>query len=105
MLRRLAERISMNRTVAGVHFPIDSWAGAVLGTAVGRAVLGRCGEKVCMNPETYVPDDFEFFDHDLVKEEARAKVGLRKSNEKVSAAEISIFSWLWSRALTEQQRV
>ena len=105
MLRRLAERIAVNRTVAGVHFPIDSWAGAVLGTAVGRAVLGRCGEKVSMNPATYIAEDVDFFDHDLTGEKARAAAGLRLSNEKVSAAETSIFSWLWSRALTEKQRV
>jgi hypothetical protein len=88
-----------------VHFPIDSWAGAVLGTAVGHAVLGRCGEKVFMNPETYSAEDRDFFDHDLTGEKARAAAGLRLSNEKVSAAETSIFSWLWSRALTEKQRV
>jgi membrane-associated phospholipid phosphatase len=105
MLRGLAERIAVNRTVAGVHFPIDSWAGAVLGTAVGHAVLGRCGEKVFMNPETYSAEDRDFFDHDLTGEKARAAAGLRLSNEKVSAAETSIFSWLWSRALIEKQRV
>ena len=33
----------MNRTVAGVHYPIDTWAGAVLGRAVGQIVLAKCG--------------------------------------------------------------
>ena len=35
-LARLAARISVNRIIAGVHFPIDMAAGLVLGLAVGR---------------------------------------------------------------------
>ena len=39
---RLANRIAVNRTVAGVHFPIDSACGAVLGLALGRYFVTRC---------------------------------------------------------------
>ena len=39
---RLAHRIAVNRSVAGVHFPVDSAAGAFLGCAIGQAVLGLC---------------------------------------------------------------
>ena len=35
-LARLAARISVNRVIAGVHFPIDLAAGLVLGLTVGR---------------------------------------------------------------------
>ncbi|MBV7394772.1 phosphatase PAP2 family protein [Mameliella alba] len=38
-LYRHAERIAMNRTVAGVHFPTDSMAGAVLGVSVAEALI------------------------------------------------------------------
>ena len=37
----LAARIAANRTVAGVHFPSDSAAGAMLGIAVGNYLAAR----------------------------------------------------------------
>ncbi|MDN5569448.1 MAG: phosphatase PAP2 family protein, partial [Paracoccus sp. (in: a-proteobacteria)] len=44
-LYRLACRIAVNRTVAGVHFPADSAAGAVLGIQLARHLLARAKEK------------------------------------------------------------
>jgi membrane-associated phospholipid phosphatase len=42
MMMRVASRIAINRTVAGVHFPVDSAAGAVLGLALGEYLVKRC---------------------------------------------------------------
>ena len=42
-LDQMAARIAVNRTVAGLHYPCDSAAGAVLGIAVARWVLARAG--------------------------------------------------------------
>jgi hypothetical protein len=39
MTMKQAERIAVNRTVAGVHYPIDSYAGATLGTMIGRTIV------------------------------------------------------------------
>ncbi len=36
---RIAARIATNRTVAGVHYPTDSMAGAVLGMTMAEALI------------------------------------------------------------------
>jgi len=41
-LMRLASRVAINRTVAGVHFPVDSAAGCFLGIQLGRYFWLRC---------------------------------------------------------------
>jgi membrane-associated phospholipid phosphatase len=52
-LMRLASRVAINRTVAGVHFPVDSAAGCLLGLALGQYLWRRC-----TGGATY--DSFEF---------------------------------------------
>jgi hypothetical protein len=41
MLMAQAARIAINRTVAGVHFPVDSVAGASLGLMIGDYITAR----------------------------------------------------------------
>jgi membrane-associated phospholipid phosphatase len=44
-IMRQAARIAINRTVAGVHFPVDSITGAVLGVTLGSYLADRCEGK------------------------------------------------------------
>lgn len=56
-LQRLAARIADNRVVAGVHFPIDSTAGRIVGESFADYFLFRCGadriDKETSNPPTW----------------------------------------------------
>ncbi|MEP0963565.1 MAG: phosphatase PAP2 family protein [Roseobacter sp.] len=45
MLSMVAARVGVNRTVAGVHFPVDTAAGCTLGVTIGRYFLWRCGAQ------------------------------------------------------------
>lgn len=54
---RLAHRIAANRTVAGVHFPADSAAGAQLGCAIGEAIWAVLRNKTVSLRTRFVPDD------------------------------------------------
>jgi hypothetical protein len=44
-LQRQAARISINRVIAGVHFPVDAIVGRALGQTMGEFFLRRCGQK------------------------------------------------------------
>ncbi|MGC4393960.1 phosphatase PAP2 family protein [Hydrogenophaga sp. T2] len=105
-LQRLAARIAVNRTVAGVHYPIDSAAGRLLGTALAEFIVARAtGGKVhergfhsaLFREADGAPKDFSLDDPmDLPSGQpyTRAAQGKR-------VPEGPLLSWLWQEALKE----
>jgi membrane-associated phospholipid phosphatase len=61
---RIAHRIAVNRTVAGLHFPVDNAAGAFLGLMLGEAILAICTPKPKEeHPKAAEPFKFTFGDN------------------------------------------
>jgi hypothetical protein len=59
-LARLAARISVNRVIAGMHFPVDLAAGLVLGLAVARYFVALAkGEQAKLMAYKFVGEKYE----------------------------------------------
>jgi membrane-associated phospholipid phosphatase len=115
-LLRLASRIAINRTIAGVHFPVDSAAGAVLGLTLGRYFVNRCsgaaGYRAWRFEGTKYPQDGDFIWHelyDVAGETLRAipnatgySVPDGPNNQVIDPSKQSyVLTWLWNKAKSE----
>jgi membrane-associated phospholipid phosphatase len=105
-LQRLAARISTNRVVAGVHFPVDSAAGRLLGTALAEFLVARAtGTKVhergfdgrLFEGPHGEPMDFnlhESMDH-------TSGHAYTRSAGTMGVGNAPLVAWLWEEALKE----
>ena len=102
--QRLAARIAINRTVAGVHFPVDSAVGRLLGTALGeflvaRATNGKVHERG-FDGRQYehaggAPLDFSLhqpLDHGH---------GYSRNPQATPVGQAPLMTWLWKEAVKE----
>lgn len=102
LLLKQAERIAVNRTVAGLHYPIDSWAGAALGTVVGRIILAKCGEPdITVQRFDYdAKPESDFLLAEFLDPEVAHANGLVTA-EALPVDGSALFQWLWSEAKAE----
>lgn len=117
-MMRLAARIAINRTVAGVHFPIDSISGGLLGLTLGDYFLAR----IASGDNHYAPAHFDGtaadiggcdfiwselydLDHRRVRfsTEAGSHPAVKKWGGSVHLSEPGSgpLAWLWNRAKGE----
>jgi membrane-associated phospholipid phosphatase len=107
---RLAHRIAVNRTVAGVHFPADSEAGAWVGCYIGelfhRFAMG--GDLACggMPEATYEFDEDGNIctgegDFPMTKDFLLSRMSKLATDHTVTVPRIDVAAALWSQAQSE----
>jgi membrane-associated phospholipid phosphatase len=115
-LLRLAARVAINRTVAGVHFPVDSAAGAVLGLVLGQYFVNRCSGAAGYTAwrfegEKY-PGDSDFIWHELYDVTTESLTSMPgptgysveyAANDQVIDPQHQsyVLTWLWDKAKAE----
>jgi len=102
-LDRLAARISINRVIAGVHYPIDATAGRLLGQRIGKYLIARATNGVPKG--TWVPGRFEGADLGVVEAFDTETVYADSSLDPKSSLAIppaNKLNFLWNLAKVEQ---
>jgi membrane-associated phospholipid phosphatase len=121
-LYRQAERISTNRVVAGVHFPIDTSAGATLGVCLAEYMADRCagfgwqprkldGARASAAASDFSLDSFRsaMFGSSTDMPECQLLGTMRYSGAHVQRFEANSAAdhplrWMWYRAMAEWHR-
>jgi hypothetical protein len=105
---REAARIAVNRTVAGVHFPVDTACGQVLGLTLGRYFLQRAtgGTKFDawrFDGERYPgKQDFDFHEfYDSATGEEKPNPPYVDPIPSQPPGVSPILNWLWQQAKME----
>jgi hypothetical protein len=110
MLMRQANRVAVNRTVAGVHFPVDSAAGQLLGLTLGEYFVRRCRGAGTygawrFDGMRYPPND-DFRWRLLFNGTTGLRINTTVFCDQVGAQAAlgsPALTWLWNKAVAEQQ--
>lgn len=110
-LMQMASRIAVNRTVAGVHFPADSFAGAVLGMAITDVIVRRAGNddpilpvqfdgRGIQNSDFYVARVWNADQRQSFATDDDARI-TQFSEASIETETSEILRWLWGEAILE----
>jgi membrane-associated phospholipid phosphatase len=106
-LMRQAARVAINRTIAGLHFPVDSAAGQLLGLTLGEYFVSRCTGAGPygtwqFDGEQYVPAaDFDWRQQFDTVADARVAGPFASLLANQPALGSTVLGWLWNKALAE----
>jgi hypothetical protein len=110
-MMRQAARIAINRTVAGMHYPVDSMAGQTLGFAMAEYFMQRCGAaEAKVAPVTLDAaldpgiDDFsgtEIYNPSTGAYKAPTTPAFYTRGTDVTVAVSTVLKWLWDQAVLE----
>ena len=96
LIKAQAHRIAVNRTVAGLHYPMDSYAGTLIGSGVASIIIAMAKNRMpTLGTESYNPnashgDDFYLRDA-MPLYRLHGAVGADLGYE-------TTLSWLWEKA-------
>jgi len=109
-LMRQANRVAVNRTIAGVHYPVDSAAGQLLGLTLGEYFVRRCrgaGTYTAWRFDgTRYPRNDDFRWRLLFNGNTGLRVNTSAFCDLVGAQPAlasPLLRWLWDRAVAELQ--
>ncbi|WP_137918967.1 PA-phosphatase [Hydrogenophaga sp. 2FB] len=105
-LQRLAARIATNRVVAGVHYPVDSAAGRLLGTALAEFLVARAtGTRVHergFDGRLFEGPHGEPLDFSLNQSmDQTSGNAYTRSAGTTAVGNAPLLAWLWGEALKE----
>jgi hypothetical protein len=98
-LRLQAGRIATNRVIAGVHFPVDSVAGRLLGETLAEYLIARCADNPTFAHRRF-SGPLHAPDEDFNVSET-AQPAFQTISPKLKTMPSPLLKWLWDKAEAE----